>query len=197
MFILSDYHDLVFEPRMLSAVGDDIMNVMNDRREALSNLIIKKRDEYVEQFSLASYSEINDGLCTSFADDIIAEMKEMFGGDVPDIQDIEIANFLEVDSETGLINDSGSPFDKGLISEFWPNVTPPEGLDWQAMDRLSELAEYGPGTHVFIEMDGLFFDSECPSGTNNFFELPFFRRMIDHFVESGDFENSFQKSPIL
>lgn len=34
------------------------------------------------------------------------------------------------------------------------------------------------GEHTFLHFADLFFDSECPQGTPNFFDLPFFQRYL-------------------
>jgi len=117
-------------------------------------------------------SEVNRGAhplgCCS---DFVSAVYERLGG--PDaayalgISEIGIEAFM-----------AAGRMDRELIAASWPKVKPPEGLDWDGLDRLAEDADFSPATHEWIVCYGIHFDCECPDGVENPFDLPFFKRAI-------------------
>jgi hypothetical protein len=133
--------------------------------------------EYLAQTFATSAQEINAGLCADFATDVIQRLP----GGLRDstATDLCVASFMKVEGDS---YESGRPFDRKLLRKHWPEVIPPNGLTWADLDVLSVDAGFDEGTHVWIEEDGLHYDAECPDGTRNFFELPFFHRVISGWI---------------
>jgi len=115
--------------------------------------------------------ECRYGNCEDFAKEVIESL-----GDAPDgVQEVDVAMFtLPEDGDLF----EGAPFDRKLLRKHWPAVVPPEGLSWDDLNQLSEAAGFSPGTHIWVTDGKYHYDSECPDGTENFFELPFFKRVI-------------------
>lgn len=146
--------------------------------DLLTKTILELRDELVASGHYNSYQAINAGYCADFADDVFGRFGRSFRE--PLLQ-LGIDNFLQI-AEDDDFND-GYPLDRELLIEHWPAVVPTQGLTWDDLDQLSADAGFNAGTHVWIEMYGRFYDAEAPEGVDNFFELPFFQRVISSWVE--------------
>ena len=139
------------------------------------------RERMVADGAASSFMEINAGLCGDFATELLGMLASQAGlslGDFLGAWVHGVTDFVKVDPGTGFACDSGGPFDRDLIGHHWKGVVPPEGLDWDDLDRLSSDAGFTAGTHVFLYADGLFYDAEAPDGVASFFDLPFFERVI-------------------
>jgi hypothetical protein len=116
--------------------------------------------------------EARGGCCADFARDLcnaLGTAAESLG-----VQDVGVDSFLVADED----ETEGRPFDRRLLKKYWPGVQPPAGLTWDDIDDVSSLASFCGGTHVWVTADGRHYDSECVDGVSNFFELPFFQRVI-------------------
>lgn len=152
----------------------------------LPSLVRHIRDGMIEDGLAASAEAINAGLCGDLATDVFFRFEEWTGLPRDRITDLDVTCFIQVDPETGFSYEDGGPFDRALLAEHWPGVVPPEGMDWDSLDRLSEDAGFSAGTHVFLYSDGLFYDAEAPDGVASFFDLPFFGRVIESWkAEQG------------
>ena len=118
------------------------------------------------------------GCCSDFADAVAENLGGVRAADALGVEQLGIDNFHVVNATF----DEGRPIDRQLLARHWPKVLPPEGLSWDDLDRLSEDAGFSSGTHVWLTMDGLHYDAEAPEGVENFFELPFFRRVVAAWV---------------
>jgi hypothetical protein len=146
--------------------------------EMLTKAILDVRAELLDSGEYATFAEINSGYCSDFADDVFARL----GGDAHQhLGQLGIDNFMLPPEEDDGFND-GYPLDRDLLIEHWPSVVPTQGLDWDQLDRLSADAGFSTGTHVWIELDDRFYDAEAPEGVDNFFELPFFQRVISSWI---------------
>lgn len=146
--------------------------------EMLTKAILDVRADLLESGEYATHAEINSGYCSDFADDVF----ERLGRDVHDqLGQLGIDNFMQPAADGDHFND-GYPLDRELLQEHWPAVVPTQGMSWDHLDRLSADAGFSTGTHVWIEMDERFYDAEAPEGVDNFFELPFFQRVISSWI---------------
>lgn len=137
----------------------------------LAAMILTTREAYLNGRA-ESLEAINAGHCADFADDVQELLRE---ADIDSVHGVSLASFqIVTDDEFS----DGRPFDRKLLQEYWPNVLPPQNLTWDDLDQFSADADLGDGTHVWLTDDTLHFDAECPEGTANFFDLPFFQRAI-------------------
>ena len=148
--------------------------------------ILHVRERMLDEGLAESLEAINNGLCGDLADDVVAllvERKSLSWTTFRDVSSMSVAEFIQVDPDTGFSHDSGGPFDRSLLARHWPGVRPPEGLDWDDLDALSADAGFCAGTHVFLCHEGLFYDAEAPDGVPSFFDLPFFKRVAASWLE--------------
>lgn len=154
----------------------------------ITEAILEARKRYLEDGLADSLEAINEGLCGDFSDSVI----EVLGGvrEAP-VHDVSVASFQAAGAEGGF--EDGRPFDRELLTTHWPRVQPPGGLSWESLDALSADAALGDGTHVWLTDGVLHYDAECPHGVGNFFDLPFFQRIIADWradksqaIENGD-----------
>jgi GNAT superfamily N-acetyltransferase/RNA:NAD 2'-phosphotransferase (TPT1/KptA family) len=120
-------------------------------------------------------TDCNRGCCDDFANDVYHKLEADM--DVTGLESVSVASFLQP-GEEGYSDVEGAPFDRRLLKAHWPSVVPPSGLTWKDMNRLSADAGFCDGTHVWLTWNSLHFDSEAPNGVPNFFDLPFFKRVI-------------------
>lgn len=147
--------------------------------EMLTKAILDIRDELLASGEYASHAEINSGYCTDFADDVFERLGK---GAHEYLGQLGIDNFMLPPEEDDGFND-GYPLDRELLTEHWPSVVPTQGMTWDDLDVLSSDAGFSTGTHVWIELNERFYDAEAPEGVDNFFELPFFQRVISSWIE--------------
>lgn len=93
---------------------------------------------------------------------------------------IGIDNFIMHDDD-GVIE--GSEFNRERVKEHWPTLSPPAWFGWDGLNKLSRKANFDAGTHIWVTLDGMHYDSECAGGVPNPLELPFFKRVIACFAE--------------
>lgn len=123
--------------------------------------------------------ECMHGNCEDFAKEVINAL-----GEVPeDVREVDVAMFTRPGDDDLF---EGAPFDRKMLRKHWPAVIPPEGLTWDDMDELSEAAGFSPGTHIWVTDGKYHYDSECTEGTENFFELLFFQRVIASWIEERE-----------
>lgn len=130
----------------------------------LSELIIQLRDEYVEKQLVSNFEEINCGYCVDFADEIEFRMKKPIG---------TLSNdhfIVESEDSDGWNGDERDIWDEKWLKEY--NSMPPNGI------KVEELTNLITGYHYWIYEDGKHYDSECPEGVENMFDLPFFKRKL-------------------
>lgn len=145
----------------------------------LTKAILDIRDELVASGQYASHRAINSGYCSDFADDVFERLGR---GVHQQLGQLGIDNFMQPVADGDQFND-GYPLDRELLLEHWPSVVPTQGMTWDDIDAVSLACDFSAGTHVWIELDGIFYDAEAPEGVENFFELPFFQRVISSWIE--------------
>lgn len=143
------------------------------------------RRRMVESGEADDYRSINHGLCGDFAEELAEAINRFDGRLAADVMDV--ANFIRIDPRTGFSFCDGGPFDRDLIKANFPAINPPGGMTWDDLDLLSRDCGFSAGTHVFTYYDGRFYDAEAPSGVANFFELPFFERVVSSWLEERAF----------
>lgn len=124
--------------------------------------------------------EAAGGCCSDFCSAVVEALGGVVKASALGVSDIGVDQFMQPGEDEF---DEGNPLDRALLNKHWPDVIPPDGLSWDDLDRFSEMAGFNPGTHVWIEFDGFHFDSECTHGVKNFFDLPFFQRVIAGCLE--------------
>lgn len=134
----------------------------------VTRAIIEVRDEYLRARRAASAWEINNGLCSEFARDVLGMLGGMDGRVIPVwTGDLMIGP----DPESPVLG----RWDPLLVQRKW-GISPPAGLGWQEIDAMHL------GNHIWLASGGRHFDAECPHGVEDFFYLPIFRRRIMHFL---------------
>ena len=129
--------------------------------QELSKAIDTVAAQYIENGLAPNTYEINNGLCSDLAEEVINIFGHTFGPESKVFFTIDAAN-LTVDGE-------GEEWDVRLIKKYWPRCKPIYGLSWD--DVLYEIP-----AHVWIVLNGRHYDAECPQGVDNFFELPLLER---------------------
>lgn len=153
--------------------------------DALSEAITAVGEAWLSAGHTPSLAGINVGQapygnCDTFAREVTAHLNEQ-GWDTSALMNVELANFMALSED-----EEGGVLDRRLLAKHWPAVKPPQGLNWQHLEILAEDADWGPGTHVWLVLDGRHYDSQTPQGTDNFLELPFFSTGIaDWKLERG------------
>lgn len=144
----------------------------------MSGLDHERLPEVIRQVRAAYHArgysdwDIGNGLCEDFARDVL----DQWLGD--DWIRREGQGFLTVETGNFIIHDGDDlpiDWDWKLLDEAW-GIQPPAGLSkW----KLQSLAEDCP-PHVWITVGRTHHDVETPDGVPSFFDLPFFRRHLDH-----------------
>jgi hypothetical protein len=150
--------------------------------ETISAAIYKLRADYVTNGQYGSYQEINAGGCEDFATDI----HELIGSPAENLeyQMIDPAYFLQPPLD-GDDDNWGFPLNRDHLQAKWPSVVPPAGMDWDDLDHISAFGNFFSGTHIWIFSHGKHYDSEAPEGVDTPFDLPFFKRIIQMWIEEG------------
>lgn len=130
----------------------------------LSEAIRQVRQQYIECGEAKSFCQINNGLCSDFAADVI----ELMGGYNENLTELGSENFM-----IGLNGDKcrDDVWDWGLLKERW-EIAPPVGM------TTSDVNEIDFGGHIWIVSGKMHYDAECPDGVASFFDLPLFLRCI-------------------
>ena len=111
-------------------------------------------------------SEINNGGCFEFADDVAARNPARF-------MSVGIGDFMLY---RGKWADEEYGFDEALLFHQWPTYQPLHDFTWKQMFAWGVFD--WPGTHAWTHcrITGLCFDAETPEGVSNPFELPYFSK---------------------
>ena len=126
-------------------------------------------------------TSVNAGYCGDFADDVYELLRAKGFRPHDDLDQVGIEGFLVPDEDM-----SEPPrFDRELVARHWPAMVPPAGLDWDAMDAVASDADFSPGTHTWIMLDGLHYDAETPEGVANPLALPFFERLVSGWMQEA------------
>ena len=128
----------------------------------ITNAILLERNEYIKNKTAKSFKNINNGLCTEFATDVI----NLLGGETDILYGVTNCNFTK-NNGTHYYN-----WDYKLLEESY-NMKPPNNLTW------TELCNTHFSDHYWIHYNKKFYDAECPYGVNNFFDLPIFKRNLE------------------
>lgn len=143
------------------------IEILTESVSDISRVIRETVAEYVEQGQAPSAYQINNGLCESFARDVITKL----GGESDTLYDIGAENFT--------VGGLGDEWDDGLLARYWPKCVPTHGLSWEDLRR---RGWHSIPAHVWIVYNKRHYDSECPEGVDNFFELPLIRRIMQRLA---------------
>lgn len=163
---------------------------MTDKKERLTTAIRETLANWIDGGGAVDARQINRGeAALGCCDDFASAVYETLGGqrvayDEMGLFEVGIDGFMMVDDDENY--DPGRPLDRALLSKHWPAIQPTQGLDWDDLDRLSEDAGFSVGTHVWLVLDQRHYDAECPEGVDNFFDLPFFQRVIASWKEERE-----------
>lgn len=150
----------------------------NSTAQRLTNSINEVLAFWIDTGTATNAKTINSGNCSEFSVDVMINLGGLETAYDLGINELDIAGLLEV----GDGPDNGPQFDRELLATHWPNIQPPDGLTWDDLDQLSVDADFDSGTHVWLVLDGKHYDAEAPEGVENLFDLPFFRRIVDTWV---------------
>lgn len=118
-----------------------------------------------------SAQHLNNGRCFELATQIQEQLRSA-GFDCGGLADVCLKSFQK----------EGDPehveLDRALLDRFWPQVQPPDGLSWNDLDKIAKERNWHGTKHAWLILEEQHFDAECPEGTTNFLELPFFQREI-------------------
>lgn len=167
--------------------ADPVRGLAPDVRGRLVTTIKAALQEWLREGRASDGQQINSGAarggcCSDFAGAVLQELggpkaADQMGVDVLGIDSFQVVEDADSDDR---------PLDRALLSRHWPLVVPPNELTWDDLDRLAEAAGWNSGTHVWLSFGGLHFDAETPEGVENFFDLPFFRRVVAAWIaETG------------
>lgn len=131
--------------------------------------------KWIEEGFVKSHYDVNSGSCFELVRRVLTDLRTQ-GYSYETLEDVELASFMVYDT---------THFDVPLLEKHWPNVVPPHGLSWAQIDELSEQMGWREGIHGWLAHKGLHYDAECLEGTPNFFDLPIFRRCIQHYLLPG------------
>jgi hypothetical protein len=143
---------------------------------------LKLRAEYLASGHYQNLLEINQGGCENFA----CDLHELIGKPTENEKYaiVDPAFFMQ-EAIAGEDENSGYPMDRDHLAAHWPSVVPPAGLDWDDLDHISGFANFTPGTHIWVFSDGKHYDAEAPEGVSTPFDLPFFQRIIQRWIDNG------------
>ncbi len=136
----------------------------------ITNAILFLRDEYLENEMPegTTYWDINNGWCIDFAE----RVADFLGGETDSLFLVGNDNFQTEEAIERMW--TYGAWDSELLSKYWQNVKPLNGLSWD------ELNDVEFGYHVWVTDREKHYDAECPEGVANFFELPIFKRRFTH-----------------
>ncbi|CAH1690019.1 hypothetical protein BOSEA31B_20346 [Hyphomicrobiales bacterium] len=145
--------------------------------QRLATAIETIRDRLLAE-GVESVQAINAGRCAC----VVSDVAEELGG----LGDFYALGMSEMGIEQLMLHSDDEPcgFDRALIAEHWPNIQPPDGMDWDDLDAVATFCNFDAGTHEWIVFDGKHHDAEAPTGVSNLWSLPFFRRCIDDWQAS-------------
>jgi hypothetical protein len=110
------------------------------------------------------------GCCSDFAAAVIENLGGVLAVDRLGLETLGIDSF-QLSDEDDL---AGRPLDRELLERHWPKVVPPDGLDWDDLNRLSEDAGFSGGTHTWLCSNGRHYDAETPEVWRTFLRCRFF-----------------------
>lgn len=116
------------------------------------------------------------GCCADFRSDIYERLGGVREAYALGLYDVGIDSFMECDDD-GECN----AFDVGLLGKHWPQVVPPAGMSWEDLDQMALVCGFSAGTHEWIVLNNRHFDAETPDGVDNFFDLPYFQRVVESY----------------
>lgn len=120
--------------------------------ETLAALIREHRKGFLVNYDVKSYYKVNCGLCEEFAHEVYERFEHRHLAEV-----VYTEHFL----------DENDQIDWDRLS-----IAVPNGLTRQDMNQVRL------GGHCFLEMQGRWYDAECPDGVESFIDLPIFRRPV-------------------
>jgi hypothetical protein len=130
---------------------------MTPSQDTVRATILALAERYLSSGEAPSLYEINNGQCEDLA-------IEALGGDRDGVEFWDAYNLT--------MEGNGFAWDVDLIERLWPACVPTHGLDWDDV-RMDVPA------HCWLVVDDRHYDAECPDGTENMFELPILRRMME------------------
>ena len=143
------------------------MEPPHEQHQLCQAAIIDVIDEW-ERTGFESLEYINDGRCGDFFRAVAKRLGH------PDwLVERQIQDFLRKTPP----DKPGKPFSRKVLRK-WPAVTPPDGMSWADMDKVSQAAGYGEDTHVWMTVGHRHYDAQMPEGTDNFLELPLFKKSL-------------------
>ncbi|NTF16952.1 hypothetical protein G6L37_00735 [Agrobacterium rubi] len=160
---------------------------MKTTHDLIEQAILETRQRMVDDGDAADFVEINRGLCEDLAMEVIDIVVARSGSHACDlgVTDASIAGYIAIDPDTGCAYEEGGPFDRELLAEHFPLTRPPEGMTWDDMDAVSAFCGISGGSHIVVEWQGRFYDSEVPAGVDNLFDLPYLSRLVAAWRTGG------------
>lgn len=146
--------------KFIKTTIQEFLNEDINIQQTISQTIMDYKDLYD-----CSISDINNGMCVEFAEEVI----ENLGGETDNLYLLHSDEFYDEFSEDNfdnpILTDSGD-WNKDALEKYgYPPI------------ELSSLI-HGLTHHQWIYFNGKHYDAENPNGSDKWFELPIFKRMI-------------------
>lgn len=130
----------------------------------LTNVILHLRDYYVNAGIAESYEDINCGSCVDFAEGVEA----LYSGLCESLSNDHLV--IEREGSDGWDGEGEDVWSEEWLS-FYGSLPP-------APHTINDLTDKITGYHFWLFYNGKHYDSECPEGVSNLFDLPFFKRCL-------------------
>ena len=150
---------------------------MDEIHETISRNIRSLTQEWLDDGTVPTVRAIGDGLCEEFAEQALARI-------AAELPEASSATFLRYTDDWWMreLDDDGNDMDAALSFEAdiprLRSEAAPLPVD-MTDDELSGLI--GSATHVWLEWNGLHFDSTAPEGRPHFLLMPFFADQIEGY----------------
>ena len=151
----------------------------------IEHIVIELIDEYGDMYN-DDPIDINEGNCANFAEDLL----ERLGGKTENTYIIEVQRDLGGYGEWFKDSAGRYKFEKygklpnKLISSINQDIKKFDGkYNRWLNDKGVGINKFKVGDHYWVYHNGKHYDAEVPSGVNNMFELPIFKRYINYFIK--------------
>ncbi len=118
------------------------------------------------------------GCCSDFVSTVYERLGGVREAYHLGLSEIGVDQFMTHDED-----DEPVAFDETLLTKHWPSVQPPANMTWPDASAMARACDFSAGTHEWITLGQRHYDAECPEGVDNFWDLPFFQRVVTSYVE--------------
>lgn len=146
--------------------------------DRIAGIVASMTRYYIASGRALSSHDINCGSCADFAEAVLSAISSL--RPVPEACEVWVDDMLVGSPD----DDERLGFDQERLALRYPEASPPAGLEWSDMDEISRRYGFAGGSHVWVCAGGRHYDAEAVEGVENPFDLPYFRRVFEHFHAS-------------